>query len=133
MYRPAVDWQKFDKEKASLLKQHCNAIYTGSASVRPERVSEKEVCRFLKVTLDGFKNLSECQKVWRQYEETYDESNARKIVWAFNKLRSDSLDKKLYFLDLRRLTGVKKQRFPPFDLVEKHSNTAIATEIFALL
>ena len=131
--RPAVDWQKFDKEKAPLLKAHCNAIYIGSASVRPERVSEKEVCRFLKVTLDGFKNLSECQKVWRQYEETYDESNARKIVWAFNKLRSDSLDKKLYFLDLRRLTGVKKQRFPPFDLVEKHSNTAIATEIFALL
>lgn len=43
-----IDWQKFDKEKAPLLKVHCNAIYTGSASVRPERVSEKEVCRFLR-------------------------------------------------------------------------------------
>ena len=131
--RPAVDWQKFDKEKASLLKQHCNAIYTGSASGRPERVSEKEVCRFLKVTGDGFKNLPKCQKVWQQYKESYDESNARKVVWGYVKLRSDSPDKKLYFLDLRKVTGVKKQRFPPFDLVEKHSNTAIATEIFALL
>lgn len=131
--RPAVDWQKFDKEKASLLKQHCNAIYTGSASGRPERVSEKEVCRFLKVTLDGFKNLPECQKVWLQYKESYDESNARKVVWGYEKLRSDLSDKKLYFLDLRKITGVKKQRFPPFDLVEKYSDTAIATEIFALL
>lgn len=131
--RPAIDWQKFDKEKAPLLKQRCNAIYTGSASGRPERVSEKEVCRFLKVTGDGFKNLPKCQNVWQQYKESYDESNARKVVWGYEKLRSDSPDKKLYFLDLRKLTGVKKQRFPPFDLVEKHSNTAIATEIFALL
>ena len=131
--RPAVDWQKFDKEKAQLLKAHCNAIYNGSASVRPERVSEKEVCRFLKVTLDGFKNLSECQKVWLQYKESYDESNARKVIWGYKKLRSDSPDKKLYFLDLRKITGVKKQSFPPFDLVEKYSNTAIATEIFELL
>lgn len=131
--RPAVDWQKFDKEKAPLLNQHCNAIYTGSASVRPERVSEKEVCRFLKVTWDGFKNLPKCQNVWQQYKESYDESNARKVVWGYGKLRSDSPDKKLYFLDLRKLTGIKKQRFPPFDLVEKYSNTAIATEIFALL
>lgn len=131
--RPAIDWQKFDKEKASLLKQHCNAIYTGSVTGRPERVSEKEVCRFLKVTGDGFKNLPKCQNVWQQYKESYDESNARKIVWGYIKLRSDSPDKKLYFLDLRKITGVKKQRFPPFDLVEKYSNTAIATEIFALL
>lgn len=131
--RPVVDLQKIDKEKAPLLKQHCNAIYTGSASVRPERVSEKEVCRFLKVTWDGFRNLPKCQNVWRQYQESYDESNARKVVWGYEKLRSDLPDKKLYFLDLRKLTGVKKQRFPPFDLVEKHSNTAIATEIFALL
>ena len=131
--RPAVDWQKFDKEKAPLLKQHCNAIYIGSANGRPERVSEKEVCRFLKVTLDGFKHLPECQKVWLQYKESYNESNARKVIWGYEKLRSDSPDKKLYFLDLREITGVKKQRFPPFDLVEKYSNTAIATEIFALL
>lgn len=131
--RPAVDWQKFDKEKAPLLKAHCNAIYNGSASVRPERVSEKEVCRFLKVTWDGFKNLPKCQNVWRQYRESYDESNARKVVWGYNKLRSDLQDKKLYFFDLRKLTGVKKQRFPPFDLVEKYSNTVIANEIFALL
>ena len=131
--RPAVDWQKFDKEKAPLLKQHCNAIYIGSANGRPERVSEKEVCRFLKVTLDGFKHLPECQKVWLQYKESYNESNARKVIWGYEKLRSDSPDKKLYFLDLREITGVKKQRFPPFDLVEKYSNAAIATEIFELL
>lgn len=131
--RPAVDWQKIDKEKAPLLKAHCNAIYNGSASVRPERVSEKEVCRFLKVTWDGFKNLPKCQNVWRQYRESYDEINARKVVWGYNKLRSDLQDKKLYFFDLRKLTGVKKQRFPPFDLVEKYSNTVIANEIFALL
>ena len=131
--RPAVDWQKFDKEKAPLLKQHCNAIYIGSANGRPERVSEKEVCRFLKVTLDSFKHLPERQKVWLQYKESYNESNARKIIWGYEKLRSDSPDKKLYFLDLREITGVKKQRFPPFDLVEKYSNAAIATEIFELL
>ena len=79
------------------------------------------------------KNLPECQKVWLQYKESYDESNARKVIWGYEKLRFDSPNKKLYFLDLRKITGVKKQRFPPFDLVEKYSNTAIATEIFALL
>lgn len=131
--RPTVDWQEFDKEKAPLLKEHCNIIYTGSVSGRPERVSEKEVCRFLKVTLDGFKNLHRCQKVWQQYKESYDESNARKIVWGYKMLQTDSPDKKMYFLDLRKLTGVKKQRFPPFELVEKYSNKTIANEIFSLL
>lgn len=131
--RPTVDWQEFDKEKAPLLKEHCNIIYTGSVSGRPERVSEKEVCRFLKVTLDGFKNLHRCQKVWQQYKESYDESNARKIVWGYKMLQTDSPDKKMYFLNLRKLTGVKKQRFPPFELVEKYSNKTIANEIFSLL
>lgn len=131
--RLAIDWKQFDTEKASLLDKHCKAIYTGSQSGRPERVSEKEVCRFLGVTLDGLKNLHKCQKVWQQYKESYDESNARKIVWGYKKLRSDSPDKKLHFLDLRKLTGVKKQRFPPFELVEKYSNKTIANEIFSML
>lgn len=133
--RPAIDWKQFDTEKTSLLDKHCKAIYTGAGnqSGRPERVSEKEVCRFLGITLDGFKNLHKCQKVWQQYKESYAESNARKIVWGYKKLRSDSPDKKLHFLDLRKLTGVKKQRFPPFELVEKYSNKTIANEIFSLL
>lgn len=133
--RPAIDWKQFDTEKESLLDKHCKAIYTGAGnqSGRPERVSEKEVCRFLGVTLDGFKNLHRCQKVWQQYKESYDESNARKIVWAYKILQSDSPTKKLYFFDLRRLTGVKKQRFPPFELVEKYCNKTIANEIFSLL
>lgn len=133
--RQAIDWKQFDTEKESLLDKHCKAIYTGTGnqSGRPERVSEKEVCRFLGVTLDGFKNLHRCQKVWQQYKESYDESNARKIVWGYKTLQSGSPDKKLYFFDLRRLTGVKKQRFPPFELVEKYSNKTIANEIFSLL
>ena len=133
--RPAIDWKQFDTEKESLLDKHCKAIYTGTGnqSGRPERVSEKEVCRFLGVTLDGFKNLHRCQKVWQRYKESYDESNARKIVWGYKTLQSGSPDKKLYFFDLRRLTGVKKQRFPPFELVEKYSNKTIANKIFSLL
>lgn len=133
--RQAIDWKKFDVEKEGLLDKHCKAIYTGGIheSGRPERVSEKEVCRFLGVTLDGFKNLHRCQKVWQRYKESYDESNARKIVWGYKTLQSGSPDKKLYFFDLRRLTGVKKQRFPPFELVEKYSNKTIANEIFSLL
>lgn len=133
--RPAIDWKKFDAEKESLLDKHCKAIYTGGMheSGRPERVSEKEVCRFLGVTLDGFKNLHKCQKVWQQYKESYDESNARKIVWGYKTLQSGSPTEKLYFFDLRRLTGVKKQRFPPFELVEKYCNKTIANEIFSLL
>ena len=43
------------------------------------------------------------------YYETYEENWARRLVWAYNKLKIERKDKPIYWVDLRRISGVKER------------------------
>ena len=109
--RGNVDWEKFDKQNVLQFERFCRGIYDGTANEndRPERISEKMICKFLGITSYGFKNLPECIKVYKKYAESYEESWARKIMWAYEKLKQEKDEKSIYWSDLRRLSGVKKK------------------------
>ena len=80
------------------------------------------VYKFLGVTFYGFKNMPQCIAVYERYAESYEESWARKIVWAYKKMKQEKSEKSIYWSDLRRLSGVKRSwvnKFLPY--LEKYA------------
>ena len=105
------DWKKFDIENVVRFEKFCRGIYDGTAKEdgRPERVSERMIYRYLGVTSYGFKNMPECMNVYKKYVESYEESWARKVVWAYKKLKEGDENRNICWSDLRKLSGVKKK------------------------
>ena len=106
-----VDWSALDEETAPLLESVANGVYTGTASEngRPERVSERLVYREMGLLGHQLENMPRCKAIFERYTESYPESWARKIVWAYRKLSEQG--KLFYWSDIRRLAGVKKKNF----------------------
>lgn len=107
----SIDWKQFDKETAPLLEKLARDIYNGTASTigRPERVSEKIVYRELDLSEHRLDNMPKCKAIFEKYTESYPESWARKIIWAYQKLKEEK--DKFYWSDIRKLSGVKKKNF----------------------
>lgn len=132
--RSISDWKKFDKENVKRFDRFCKGIYDGSANKngRPERVSERMVYDFLGITAYGFKNMPECAAVYEKYAESYGESYARKIAWAYTKLRNEKDN--IYMIDIKRLSGVKKKNFPAAEpYLEKYADKDSAEKIISLI
>lgn len=106
-----VDWSALDEETAPLLESVANGVYTGTANEngRPERVSERLVYREMGLLGHQLENMPRCKAVFERYTESYPESWARKIVWAYRKLQEEG--KPFYWSDIRLLAGVKKKNF----------------------
>lgn len=109
----SVDWQKYDEQIAPLLEQLAKDIYDGTASKigRPERVSEKIVYRKLGLPKHRLDNMPKCRAIFEKYTESYGENYARRIVWAYLKLKAEKKDIPVYWSDVRLLSGVKKKNF----------------------
>lgn len=109
--RPAIDWQVYDIETAPILERVAKSIYDGTASEtgRPERVSEKIIYREMGFPGHRLENLPLCKAVFDKYSEPYEENWARRIVWAYDKLKTERKDKPFYWSDIRLLSGVKKK------------------------
>lgn len=104
-----VDWETLDAETAPILEAVVRSVYDGSASEngRPERVSERLVYREMGLLGHQLENMPRCKAIFEQYTESYPESWARKIIWAYRKLEvhGDSI----YWSEIRALSGVKKK------------------------
>ena len=126
-------WEKFDIENVVRFEEFCKGVYDGSGndSGRPERVSEKMIYKFLGITSYGFKNMPRCMAVYERYAESYEESWARKIVWAYNKLKKENTT--IYWSYLRKLSGVKKESYQktiPF--LERYTDRETYTDILKI-
>lgn len=105
-----VDWETLDAETATILEAVVRSVYDGSASEngRPERVSERLVYREIGLRGHQLENMPRCKAIFEQYTESYPESWARKIIWAYQQLLSTAGN--VYWCDIRRLSGVKKEK-----------------------
>ena len=131
--RAITDWEKFDKENVVRLETFCKGIYDGSANDngRPEKISEKMIYKFLGITSYGFKNMPKCMAVYERYVESYEESWARKIVWAYNKLKKENTT--IYWSYLRKLSGVKKESYQKASsFLEKYTDRETYTDILKI-
>ena len=93
---------------------------------RPDRVSEKMVCRELGLLGHQLENLPKSSAVLKRYAEPYGSAWARRIIWAYDKLLVECREKPFYWSDIRRLSGVKKSNLdkikpflPKFTTLEK--------------
>lgn len=104
-----IDWEALDEDKAPILEAIAKDIYSGNAnpSGRPERVSEKLVYRELNLLGHQLENLPKCKEIFERYRESYPESWARKVVWAYKKLEGEG--KNVCWTDIRKISGVKKK------------------------
>ena len=102
-----VDWKQLDDDTAPVLEKLAFDIYHG-VNGRPDRVSEKMVCRELGLLGHQIENLPKCAAILKRYTEPYGSAWARRIIWAYDKLLVECRDKPFYWSDIRRLSGVKK-------------------------
>ena len=129
-----VDWEALDRETAPVLEKFAMGVYDGTANEngRPERVSEKLVYREINLLGHQLENMPRCKAIFEKYTESYPESWARKIIWAYRKLEEEG--KPFCWTDIRRISGVKKknmQEVVPY--LNKHSDNAIVERIMMLM
>ena len=105
----SIDWELLDMEKAPVLEKFAKGVYdgTGNENGRPERVSAKLVYREMGLLGHQLENMPRCKAIMERYAESYPESWARKIVWAYRKLEAEG--KPFYWTDIRKISGVKKK------------------------
>lgn len=104
-----IDWDMLDRETAPILEKFVRAVYDGTANEngRPERVSEKLVYREMNLLRHQLENMPRCKAIFEKYTESYPESWARKIIWAYRKLEEEG--KPFCWTDIRKISGVKKK------------------------
>lgn len=127
-----VDWKRLDDETAPVLQVLAEDVYQGISSGRPERVTEKLAYRELNLMQHRLENMPRCRAVLKQYEESYPECWARKIIWAYKKLQEEG--EKFYWSDIRKIAGVKKHNFKEIKpYLSKHTDTKTVEAIINLV
>ena len=77
-------------------------------------------------------NLPKCRAIFERYTESYPESWARKIIWAYQRLRAKG--KPFYWSDVRKISGVKKKNFQSIiPYLRKHTDDTMDGLIIALV
>ena len=110
--RTTPDWEEYDSKMSLAIEAVAADIYNGTADSmgKPEKVTEKFICRILGIKQHQLENMPKSRAVLERYSESYPESWARKLVWAYEWLENNEEDV-FYWKHLRKLTGVKKERF----------------------
>lgn len=134
--REPVDLMSYDEETAPILKQLANDIYTGAASDlgRPDRVSEKRIYRELGLLQHRLEVMPKCRAIMEQYSESYEECWARRLIWAYNKLINEKNSKPFYWVDMRKISGVKKSNVDKvIPYLPKHTDKKTAEHIIRII
>lgn len=128
-----IDWDTLDSEIAPQLEQLAFDTYHGTYS-RPSRVSERLVYRELQLNAHSLENLPRCRAILEEYSETYEESWARRLIWAFNHLKADRGEAPFYWTDIRNISGVKAKHLSEvLPLLPRHTDANTAETITSLI
>lgn len=129
-----VDLELLDAETTPVLEKFARGVYDGSGNEngRPERVSEKLVYREMGLLGHQLENMPRCKAIMERYTESYPESWARKIIWAYKKLEEEG--KPFCWTDIRRISGVKKKNLQlVIPYLMKHTAAEMVDRIMELI
>ncbi|MCM1223337.1 MAG: TniQ family protein [Lachnospiraceae bacterium] len=130
------DWNQYDTEMVPIVEQAAYDIYHGNFNGigRPERISERLIYKYAGVSGHRIENMPKCRETLKKYAESYGEHWARRVVWAYQKIRSEEPDKTVFWTDIRRLAGVKKKHLPDIlPELNKFADKCTADEIIKML
>ena len=132
--RTPVDWAEFDAETAKILEPLAQSIYDGTfrADGRPERVSERLIYRVLDLQGHRLENMPLCREIIHnsRFTESYPEHWARRLVHCYYQLKKERGEKPLYWVDLRKISGVKERNIHKvIPLLHKYTDPKTAKAI----
>ncbi len=94
--------------------------------------NEELVYRELGLPSHRLENMSRCRAVFERYTESYPESWARKIIWAYWKLEEEG--KPICWTNIRKISGVKKKNMQVvIPYLKRHTGDDTMNKIMALL
>ncbi len=134
--REPIDMVLYDKETAPLLEQLAYDIHTGISSDigRPERVSEKIIYRELGLPQHRLEVMPKCKAIIKRYSEPYEECWARRLIWAYDKLKTEKDGNPFYWSNMRLLCGVKKKNVDKaIPYLQKYTNKKTAVAIIEII
>ena len=130
------DWKQYDEEMAPILEKVVHDIYYGNINDtgRPERVSERLVYKFAGIPNHRLENMPKCYEILNRYKESYAQNWARRLVWAYKKVKSEKKGKPVFWCDIREISGVKKKNADVIlPLLEQYADKTDADAIKSLL
>ena len=131
-----TDWKSYDNELAPILEEFAKSIYGGTENDIgwPERVSKRIIYQKFDLSDYRLSKLPRCRAIFNKYYESYEENWARRIVWAYNKLKSERKNQTFYWSDIRLLSGVKKKNFDSvITLIKKHTDNETFNAILKII
>lgn len=129
-------WEEYDKKMSLLIDQVAMDIYNGivNNTERPNKVTEKLICKTLGIKEHRLENMPMSRAVLDKYSESYPESWARKLIWAYEKLIEEKGANHFYWLDMRLISGVKKENFDKIiPYLSKHCDDKTAQDIIKIV
>ncbi len=94
--------------------------------------NEELVYRELGLPSHRLENMPRCRAVFERYTESYPESWARKIIWAYQKLKEEG--KPICWTNIRKISGVKKKNMQVvIPYLKRHTGDDTMNKIMALL
>lgn len=130
------DWNQYDEDMAPILEKAAYDIYHGNINDtgRPERVSERLVYKLAGIQNHRLENMPKCCRILSKYKESYAQNWARRLVWAYQKLKSENGNKPVFWCDIRELSGVKKKNADVIiPLLDQYADKSTADAIKSLL
>lgn len=129
------DWDSYDEGMLPEMEKVAKNIYQGKMNGmgRPEKVTERLLCKHAGISPHRLENMPKCRGVLGRYEESYEECWARRLVWAYGKVKEEK-EGQVYWSDIRVISGVKRERAnKALPYLEKHTDKKTAEEIIDLL
>lgn len=107
--RPDVNTAKYDEDTAPVIERIAYDMYHGlsNGTGRPERVTVKAISRALNISPHRIDVLPKCKAIYEKYAEPYEEFWARRIIWAYDKLKKERGKDKIFWSDMRAISGVR--------------------------
>lgn len=129
------DWDSYDENMLPMLEETAQNIYQGKMNSmgRPEKVTERLLCKHVGIPPHRLENMPRCREVLGRYGESYEENWARRLVWAYGRLKEEKAGQ-VYWSDLRGISGVKKERAnKALPYLDKYADRDMKDEITALV
>lgn len=130
------DWNQYDEDMMPILEKVAYDIYHGNINDtgRPERVSERLVYKLAGIPNHRLENMPKCRRILSKYKESYAQNWARRLVWAYQKLKSENGGKPVFWCDIREISGVKKKNADVIiPLLDKYADKTTANAIKSLI
>lgn len=130
------NWKQYDLDMAPKLEKVAYNIYHGhiNDTGRPERVSERLIYKFAGLPGHRLENMPKCQQILQKYEESYAQNWARRLIWAYEKVKAEKENTPVYWCDIRDISGVKKKNADVIlPLLVQYTDIKTAEEIRSLI